>query len=271
MQKRRCPYIGLDNDPTTVMAYPTLRNCCHRVQPEEPVNLNYQLTHCFTFAHRHCPVLLGQTTEGLPPEIAVYSTKKRAAIALWLVVASGTLTAVFFLLFGDWQWGGANGSFLDFNGDPVPQETVETPAFQQELAPSVTPFISLSPAITHTVTDTPLPSETLEPTELPATEDPTITNTSVPAATSYPTWTPVPPSTYTPIPTSTTPLLPTNTSQPTETELPTNTPLPTETPLPSDTPLPTDTPPPVPSDTPIPLPTGTSTPIPLPPTDTPNP
>ncbi len=122
MQKRRCPYIGLENDPGTVMSYPTLQNCCHRVEPAEAINLNYQLTHCFTFAHRHCPVLLETVSDGLPPEIAVYSTRKRAAIALWLVVASGMLTAVFILLFGDWQWSGANGGFLDFNGNPTQQE-----------------------------------------------------------------------------------------------------------------------------------------------------
>ena len=280
MQKRRCPYLGLDTDPTTVMAYPTLRNCCHRVQTEEPVNLNYQLTHCFTFAHRHCPVLLDQVTEGLPPEIGAYSTKKRATIALWVVIASGMLTVMFVLLFGDWQWGGANGGFLDFNGNSAQQETMGTPTLLQELIGSPTPTLTLTPIASAVLSATPQSTETQLPTDIPETEEltePTITFTNVPVATRYPTWTPgIPAATSTPLPNRTATLSPSSTSQPTETELPTNTPpLPTETPIP-DTPVPTNTVPP-PSDTPIPLPTNTplppstSTPIPLPPTNTPNP
>lgn len=52
------------------MGYPSLRNRCHRVTPAKPVNPEYQNTHCFTFAHRHCPVLLEDNPDKLPPEIA---------------------------------------------------------------------------------------------------------------------------------------------------------------------------------------------------------
>ena len=58
------------------MGYPSLRNRCHRVTPPKPVDPEYQDTHCFTFDHRDCPVLLEDNPDKLPPEIAAVKSKR---------------------------------------------------------------------------------------------------------------------------------------------------------------------------------------------------
>ena len=70
MLERQCPFIGLRSDLNTTMSYPTRRNCCHRVNPPKPVHPKHQKSHCLTFDHRHCPVLLDENPVKLPPEIA---------------------------------------------------------------------------------------------------------------------------------------------------------------------------------------------------------
>ena len=110
--KRHCPFIGLTQDAETVMAYPTLRNHCHRLTPPRVVRTDYQSTHCLTFAHRHCPVLLASAPKTLPPGIRVSKEKKHSFFLILGVVSVVMLLAIAFLLFGGWQWTSANGLML---------------------------------------------------------------------------------------------------------------------------------------------------------------
>jgi hypothetical protein len=129
--KRHCPFIGLDQDAETVMAFPTFRNRCHRLHPAQRVRPDYQRTHCLTFAHRHCPVLLGQSTKALPPEIAVAPAKRRSIFVMLGVASVFMLLAVAFLLFEGWQWTSANGWFSDPGSAQTGQEMVSTPGVLQ--------------------------------------------------------------------------------------------------------------------------------------------
>ena len=112
MLKRYCPFIGITHDAETVMAFPTLRNHCHRIHPSQVVSMDYQSTHCLTFAHRHCPVLLSSTPKALPPGISVSQLKKRSLFVVFGLVSAVMLLVIAFLLFSGWHWTSASGLIL---------------------------------------------------------------------------------------------------------------------------------------------------------------
>ena len=296
MLRRRCPFIGLCNDPETVVGFASLRNCCNRVENPQPVQLNYQHSHCFNFDHRYCPVLKADKMATLPPEIAARGIRKTA---LW--VTGGLVSVLVVLLlamvfFGGWRPAGA----VDRSPTASPSSTIllDTVTAQPEVVPSATlaagsPFPSetLVPAVTNTAAPSPMvrPSSTLTPasTECSAPSGwgiyivqagdtlfnianlQGVTVAELQAANCLTTtvlyvgqqlYVPHP-DLMLPSPTFTgTPTLhPSESAMPTATETPAP---PTDTPLPSDTP--TDTPvPPTPSDTP------TDTPVPPTPSNTP--
>ena len=129
--KRHCPFIGLDRDAETIMAYPTSRNYCHRLNPAQGVRTDYQRTHCLTFAHRHCPVLLGHSSKSLPPEIAVTPARRRPIYLILSIASVFVLLIVAFLLFGGWQWTSANGWFFDTGSEGPKREVIVTPGILQ--------------------------------------------------------------------------------------------------------------------------------------------
>jgi hypothetical protein len=170
--KRRCPFIGLSNDPDTVMAFPTHRNYCHRVKSAQPVRIDFQSTNCLSFAHRHCPVLLQQPTRSLPSSIAAQSEKKQSTtVALSLAIAV-IFMAIGLLLFGGWQWASASNWFANPESAPAQQEIIEAPD-QQVLNPAES-FPAAQPADSAPITDV-HPEQ-----ELPADDIPVQTPTSIP-------------------------------------------------------------------------------------------
>jgi hypothetical protein len=56
----RCPYIGLMDDPQSLMAYPSEKNYCHRTPHSREVQLEYQKHYCLVEAHNRCVVFLGR-------------------------------------------------------------------------------------------------------------------------------------------------------------------------------------------------------------------
>jgi hypothetical protein len=125
--KRRCPFIGLIHDTDTVMAFQTHRNYCHRAQTAQPIRIDYQSTHCLTFAHRHCPVLLEKSMRTLPPEIAIRPEKKRPIAMVISFAVTFILLAIGLMLFSGWQWTSASDWFTNPDSVPVQQEVIEMP------------------------------------------------------------------------------------------------------------------------------------------------
>ncbi len=181
--KRHCPFIGLDQDAKTVMAYPTMLNRCHRFQPAQSVRLDYQGTHCLTFAHRHCPVLLESSVTTLPPEISATSAKRRSVFVMLGIASIFILLTGAFLLFGGWQWTSANDWFFDPGSAQPQQEIINTPGVLQanpkQSTPTATegsslfvPLVGNPPRIVETTatlapftsTSTPQNTKSLEPT-----------------------------------------------------------------------------------------------------------
>ena len=55
---KNCPHVGFDDDPTSLAAYPSQRNYCHRCKPK-PVELSHQTAFCLSENHTTCPILVG--------------------------------------------------------------------------------------------------------------------------------------------------------------------------------------------------------------------
>jgi hypothetical protein len=51
-----CPYLGLEDDPETRLAFPANRNCCFRLRVLNSIDLNHQTRYCLNHHYHNCPV-----------------------------------------------------------------------------------------------------------------------------------------------------------------------------------------------------------------------
>ncbi len=64
-----CPYLGSLENPEVHFGYPTTGNRCFRVQPSEPVRVDYQDSVCLSANFRQCPVFQNGWEGPLPKNI----------------------------------------------------------------------------------------------------------------------------------------------------------------------------------------------------------
>jgi hypothetical protein len=95
-----CPYLGSLDDPGVHFGYPTTGNSCFRVQPSEPVRIEYQNSVCLAANYRQCPVFQNGWTGPLPKEIRQPVNNRRPFY--WLRMALLILLAICALLLVIW-------------------------------------------------------------------------------------------------------------------------------------------------------------------------
>jgi SH3-like domain-containing protein len=177
-----CPHLGLEDDPSTKLLYPSPFGCCHRARPVAAVMLAHQSTHCLSSNYVECPVYVQQKQGALPSALRQPSGERADGRRYGLIGVTGVvITAVIFLTF---LW---NNGFLNNLLDPQPSisqaeptalpavvivEPTETPTAVATLIPSLTP--------TNTAVPSPLPSATPAPTTTPLPPTPTGTATRIP-------------------------------------------------------------------------------------------
>ncbi len=64
MKRTTCPYLGLKDDPTTALSFPSPGNVCYQARPIASVKGTYQERYCLTENHTACP--LYQATHPMP-------------------------------------------------------------------------------------------------------------------------------------------------------------------------------------------------------------
>lgn len=160
-----CPYLGLEEDPETYLAWAANGNFCHRVHPPQPVTHEHQTAACLA-RPVDCPVYQASSWEGPLPDVlrrdrAAY--RNRPALPNW---RSLVVWIVIVLLIT-----GLIGSFWVF--DPftslLHNPSTETPTAQPTYTPSYTPSptITLTPSPTLTATFIPSPTPILIPSASP--------------------------------------------------------------------------------------------------------
>jgi hypothetical protein len=65
----RCPYLGLHDDASTSLAYPSLWNYCHCAVPPGPVAVPHQISTCLSREHGRCKVYIALDARPLPREL----------------------------------------------------------------------------------------------------------------------------------------------------------------------------------------------------------
>lgn len=71
MTSSTCPFLGLEDDPTTILYFPSSGNYCHLVNPIAPVNLIHQQSYCLSKEHVSCPVFASGRGGPIPDGILV--------------------------------------------------------------------------------------------------------------------------------------------------------------------------------------------------------
>ena len=69
MNQVTCPYLGLRDDPKTVLDFPSEGNFCHRARPVAPVSRSHQQDFCLCPEHINCPVFRRTEEAPLPDEL----------------------------------------------------------------------------------------------------------------------------------------------------------------------------------------------------------
>jgi len=158
MADRSCPYLGLTDDPSTRLSYPSLRNYCHRARPPQVVNLSFQRLHCSTANYKSCPVFEQEWRGKLPAEIR--AERKFSKAPKWRLVLIGV--GVFLL----GTLGAMELGWLPFQIQwTTPKETMQfsaAPLSTETTVPSQTSLPSLTPP-----PETPTVGVTLTPSPFP--------------------------------------------------------------------------------------------------------
>ena len=124
---KRCPYLGLGDDPDTALGFPSNWNVCHGVKPIATPHQEHQQRFCLTAKHITCLAFNAERKSSLPKELRIAKSKisPRAAspwiavvIVLFFVVLGGLI------LSGYWtpSWA-ANLAVPEWIGSAEPEET----------------------------------------------------------------------------------------------------------------------------------------------------
>jgi len=167
MKPTICPFLGILDDPETHHAFPSMRNCCQRARPIEPVSLEHQSSHCLCLDYVHCAMLSRSPGAALPVDLQVpQSSGKRSVIGVGI-----TILIVMILILVGWR----QSWLLARSAAPTPMMT-ELPSATITLA---TPISTSRIAIPNVVTN-PQNTSTVSPSHIPS-----VTATQTPVA--YPT------------------------------------------------------------------------------------
>jgi LysM repeat protein len=185
MKPTICPFLAHKDDPETHHAFPSLRNCCRRARPIEPVCLEHQSTHCLSLNYVRCAVLANSPSIPLPVDLQV----KEASRKRYYIGVAISVVLMLILIVVGWR----QSWFLARSAAPVPTKTelntapivIATPISTSRIAiPNVLTNVQKTSTLSPSFTPSTSPSLTATPT---TGEYPTIivenTKTTVPLAT----------------------------------------------------------------------------------------
>ena len=171
-----CPFLGLIDDPDSLLAFPAERHNCYHSQPSVAIRLTHQGEFCLSEKHRDCSTFLNQQTASLQSPFHTPYRRRGNTFRKNLAITLGVLIIIFALGWGIMRQGAPSLAI---------EKTTQTIPVSAEPTGTNTPpptMVLTSP----TATNTPLPPMTV------LTSHPTITPTR--------TNTPLPPMTVTPLP-----------------------------------------------------------------------
>ena len=88
----QCPHLGIKNDPSTCLAFPSTWNYCHRAMPPASVRLAHQEHYCQSALHVQCPVFQADKIKPLPPDIRAGKSPTPQKRRTWVPVTASLAT-----------------------------------------------------------------------------------------------------------------------------------------------------------------------------------
>ena len=161
---KRCPHLGLSDDPATAHGFPSWWNSCQNVKPIASPTLVQQREFCLTTKHAFCPVFEDGQKKSLPKELRMRKVgANRKQIGRWItVVVSLTFLIIGGLIFsGYWvPYGADKTSIPAWISRVIPHKIItNTPTEVRETEP---PTMALETATAtpgkSIVSETPSPS-----------------------------------------------------------------------------------------------------------------
>jgi hypothetical protein len=163
-----CPYLGMKEDRTTPVGYPSTRNVCYHSHKNEIPNLNYQRSVCLGGRFRRCPLFNSEGLEWMPRSIRyrprkIFEDSKKliyitlailsiVVIVLILVFHRQWMPIVSQLLIPSWQKTQRVRTF-----QPFPTATHATSLIEdltETRKPTLTPTLTITPEQTELITET---------------------------------------------------------------------------------------------------------------------
>lgn len=104
----RCPYLGLHDDDSTSLAYPSTWNYCYHATPPASIQISHQVEICLCPHYVDCTVMLSNKWGRLPPGLrgraggGIRKNESSRRLVQWiaLFVVVLLLTIVFILAQG---------------------------------------------------------------------------------------------------------------------------------------------------------------------------
>lgn len=151
-----CPYLGLEGDPDTSMAFPSVANRCYRHNRGKRIALVYQREVCLTLEYETCQIYQNQQKSG-PENTALQRSPVRVWRILLDLLGVGILLSALFLL---------SQRFLSFSLSSSPPPPSASASLEAELTISgLPPAVPMSPTSISTdlASPSPAPAATIFP------------------------------------------------------------------------------------------------------------
>lgn len=165
-----CPFLGLKDDPTTALSFPSAGNHCYHAKPVSQVKLDHQVMYCLTAKHASCEEFIRTPDNPLPPAIRLErggrQSRRSTGAGIWVF-----LLVVFIVILVAWQFfakglvkignpkSGSNTLIVATQTGTAIISSMDGPSPE---TPTLTPVLTMSPA---SPTPTPPPVNNL-PTAL---------------------------------------------------------------------------------------------------------
>ncbi len=104
IQIERCPYLGLHDDPSTALAYPSGWNYCFHAEPPASILVAHQVNVCLTANYSNCGIIIANKRGRLPQSLHGRSNKHfhRSGMPrklLWLALFVLVIALLLLILF----------------------------------------------------------------------------------------------------------------------------------------------------------------------------
>jgi len=192
--EKSCTYLGMYDDPSTSYAFATNSNFCHRIKPNQTINLAHQTRYCLSPEYPTCPIYQTPNVESNSNQISEHGVSDKRKITtpsrFWgLSILIFSILAIMLIIYNFSNKGSTSHKPLSTN-DLISSSSEEMNIITGTItvaASKVTPFASM-PRITQsaiftstsslfpspTPIQTTTPSITLSPTLLSPTPGPKL-------------------------------------------------------------------------------------------------